>query len=241
MSSIRSQYGTRFNTAPPEFNADVDLPKGFVDFLHTLHQELTPRQQALTRQRAAVLTAAHQGQKPDYLPASEATSTDWTIPLPAWCTDQRNQMTGPADDAELVVKMLNSGAPGVMLDLEDSMANTWSNLVRGIENVRLALRGELAYFDARRGREVAIVESETAIFVRARGLHLGQAGVFDEPVSASIFDVALVAYLADPAKLKHQLAFYIPKSESAEEALFWRDLFRAVARARGWPDDWIKC
>jgi len=26
--------------------------------------------------------------------------------------DQRNQMTGPADDAELVVKMLNSGAPG---------------------------------------------------------------------------------------------------------------------------------
>src|SRR6185437_2358453 len=49
--------------------------------------------------------------------------------LPDWCADQRNQMTGPADDAELVVKMLNSGAPGVMLDLEDSMANTWSNLM----------------------------------------------------------------------------------------------------------------
>jgi len=27
------------------------------------------------------------------------------------CADQRNQMTGPADDHELVVKMLNSGAP----------------------------------------------------------------------------------------------------------------------------------
>ena len=37
-------------------------------------------------------------------------------------------MTGPADDAELVVKMLNSGAPGVMLDLEDSNANTWEHL-----------------------------------------------------------------------------------------------------------------
>ena len=36
-------------------------------------------------------------------------------------------MTGPADDAELVVKMLNSGAPGVMLDLEDSMVNEWEH------------------------------------------------------------------------------------------------------------------
>jgi malate synthase len=78
------------------------------------------------------------------LQQSEA-SSDWTIPLPAWCADQRNQMSGPADDAELVVKMLNSGAPGVMLDLEDSMANTWSNLRTGLKNIDAALRGELTY------------------------------------------------------------------------------------------------
>jgi len=242
MSSIRSQYGTRFNTAPPEFNADVDLPKGFVDFLHTLHQELTPRQQALTRQRAAVLTAAHQGQKPDYLSASEATSTDWTIPLPDWCTDQRNQMTGPADDAELVVKMLNSGAPGVMLDLEDSMANTWSNLQTGLENIRAALKGELTYFDAKRNRTAGINKSNTVVFVRPRGLHISQAGVFkDELMSASLFDVAMVAYEADTDHLKHPLSFYIPKSESAEEALWWRDLFRAIEDAKGLPQGYIKC
>ena len=80
----------------------------------------------------------------------------WTIPLPEWCADQRNQMTGPADDAELVVKMLNSGAPGVMLDLEDSMANTWSNLTTGIANIDAALKGELTYFDAKRNRDVGI-------------------------------------------------------------------------------------
>jgi hypothetical protein len=109
MSSTRSQYGTRFNTAPPEFDAAVDLPQGFMAFLEPLHCELTPRQQSLARQRAAVLAAAHEGRKPTYLPPSQATTTEWTIPLPEWCTDQRNQMTGPADDAELVVKMLNSG------------------------------------------------------------------------------------------------------------------------------------
>src|SRR5215216_769251 len=123
MSSTRSQYGTTFNIAPPEFNAERDLPKGFMAFLQTLHRELTPRQQALAGKRAEVLASAHAGKKPDYLPPSEATTAGWTIPLPSWCADQRNQMTGPADDAELVVKMLNSGASGVMLDLEDSMAN----------------------------------------------------------------------------------------------------------------------
>ena len=242
MSSTRSQYGTRFNTAPPEFDARVDLPQGFIAFLEPLHRELTPRQQSLARKRSAVLAAAHEGRKPDYLPPSQATTTDWTIPLPDWCADQRNQMTGPADDAELVVKMLNSGAPGVMLDLEDSMANTWSNLNTGIENIDAALKGELTYFDAKRNRTAGINESSTVMLVRPRGLHLNQAGIFrDKLMSASLFDVAMVAYQADTDRLRHPLSFYIPKSESAEEALWWRDLFRAIEDAKGWPRGYIKC
>ncbi|HEY3579346.1 MAG TPA: hypothetical protein VGK82_02345 [Pyrinomonadaceae bacterium] len=242
MSSTRSQYGTRFNTAPPGFNAETDLPKGFSEFLWSLHHELTPRQQSLARQRAEVLAAAHNCRKPNYLAPSRATTTEWTIPLPDWCADQRNQMTGPADDAELVVKMLNSGAPGVMLDLEDSMANTWSNLMTGIANIDRALKGELTYHDAKRDRTVGINESKTVIWVRPRGLHISQAGVLhDELMSASLFDVALVAYHADADRLKHPLSFYIPKSESAEEALWWRDLFRAIEDAKGWPRGYIKC
>jgi malate synthase len=242
MSSTRSQYGTRFNTAPPEFSAQTDLPAGFMAFLEPLHRELTPRQQSLARERTAVLAAAHEGRKPNYLPPSAATTTDWTIPLPGWCADQRNQMTGPADDAELVVKMLNSGAPGVMLDLEDSMANTWSNLQTGIENIKAALKGELTYFDAKRNRTTGINESNTVVFVRPRGLHLNQAGILkDELLSASLFDVALVAYQADVDRLRHPLTFYIPKSESAAEALWWRDLFHAIEDARGFADGYIKC
>jgi malate synthase len=41
--------------------------------------------------------------------------------------------------------------------------------------------------------------------------------------------------------LKHPLTFYIPKSESADEAIWWRDLFRAISRARGWAPDYIRC
>ena len=123
------------NTAPPGA-ADRDLPAGFLDFYAALHREFTSRAQVLAAARIARLAAAHaSGALPSHLPASEATESQWQIQVPVWCVDQRNQMTGPADEAELVVKMLNSGAPGVMLDLEDSMANSWENTLRGVANI----------------------------------------------------------------------------------------------------------
>lgn len=232
----------RMNTAPTEFFPEKELPPGFMAFLRPLHHELTQRQQSFIRKRAEVLALAHRGEMPNYLPPSPATTESWTIELPAWCADQRNQMTGPADDAELVVKMLNSGAPGVMLDLEDSMANFWSNLLSGIDNILAALKGELTFFDAKRNSTVGIKESKTVTFIRPRGLHISQAGIFpDELISASLFDVAMVAYQVDANELKHPLTFYIPKSESAEEALWWRDLFQAIEATRGWPRGYIKC
>ncbi len=111
----------RISRAPSDFRADRDLPRGFMDFYAPLHREFTPRQQEHLRRRHAALERAHQGTLPGHLPPSEATQSDWRITLPAWCQDQRNQMTGPADDAELVVKMLNSGAPGVTLVFNSSL------------------------------------------------------------------------------------------------------------------------
>src|SRR3984893_18895570 len=180
------------NQAPPELDPPHALPRGFYDFLLPLHQAFTPRQRELAARRRRVLDAAHQGQLPDYLPPSEATTGSWKVSLPGWCQDQRNQMTGPADDAELVVKMLNSGAPGVMLDLEDSVANDWANINAGIANIIAALRGQLTYQDKKRNREVSISESKTVTFTRPRGLHLEQAGVIKgERMAAALFDVAM--------------------------------------------------
>ncbi len=230
------------NVTPVDFDPRRDLPAGFFDFYLPLHREFTSRRDELVARRAGVLARSQRGAPPDHLSASEATEAPWRIALPDWCQDQRNQMTGPADDGELVVKMLNSGAPGVMLDLEDSIANTWDHLLLGIENILKALYGELSYVDRKRDRTVGINDSPTVVFTRARGLHLGQAGVIvAEPTSASLFDVAMVVYQADVARLKHPLCFYIPKSESADEALWWNDVFKAVSRFKGLPDDYIKC
>src|SRR3989440_670480 len=230
------------NQAPPDLDPSRDLPRGFIEFLTPLHRAFTPRQQALAARRRQILEAAHGGRLPDYLGPSEATTGSWKVSLPGWCQDQRNQMTGPADDGELVVKMLNSAAPGVMLDLEDSVANAWPNITQGARNIIAALRGELTYQDKKRDREVAINDSKTVILTRPRGLHLEQAGVFKgERMAAALFDVALVAYQVDPSRLKHPLSIYIAKSESADQALWWRDLFQAGSDPPGWPSHHLRC
>ncbi len=230
------------NGTPPDFDGERDLPSGFMDFFLPLHKVYTPRQQDLVIRRAETLEYSLEGNKPQHRFPSDAVRNGWRVTLPEWCQDQRNQMTGPADDAELCVKMLNSGAPGVMLDLEDSCVNEWSHQATGATNILACLRGQLTYFDTKRNRMVPIQPNRTVIFTRPRGLHLSQAGLIPgKLVSASLFDVARIFYSVDPAELKHPLCFYIPKSELAEEALWWRDLFQALARWRGLPPDYIKC
>src|SRR5271167_1176284 len=108
MASTRTTLGTENetlhpkNTAPAGFNSSRDLPKGFIEFLLPLHRALSAHQRQLIERRSSALAAAHRGQLPNYRPASAATTEAWRIDLPEWCRDQRNQMTGPADDAELV-------------------------------------------------------------------------------------------------------------------------------------------
>jgi malate synthase len=230
------------NSTPRGFDPNRDLPSGFMEFFLPLHRAFTPRQQQLAVKRMEVLQQSLEGEKPAHRFPSDTVRNGWRITLPEWCQDQRNQMTGPADDAELCVKMLNSGAPGVMLDLEDSCVNEWTHHETGIVNILACLRGELSYHDKKRDRTVTIQRNGTVIFTRPRGLHLGQAGVIPgELVSASLIDVARLFYGIDPAKLSHPLCIYIPKSESAEEALWWRDLFQTLAKWRGLPHDYIKC
>lgn len=230
------------NYAPANLNPEKDLPTGFLEFLLPLHKQFTPWQQKLIAKRADVLQASHRGQAPDYLPSSEAQTSDWRIEVPDWCADQRNQMTGPADDAELTVKLLNSGSPAVMIDLEDSTANIWEHIMLAIQNAIAAYKYELTYEDKKRQKKVTVRRSKTVTWVRPRGLHLSQGGVIkNEIMSASLFDLAMIWYQIDPGSLPHNFSVYIPKSESAEEAFWWRDLFQAFAKQKGLSRDYIKC
>lgn len=241
-TQVKEMTGFQLNRAPQGFSPERDLPRGFLDFYTPLHRRFTPRQQAIIENRKRVLAEAHSGKLPNHLPPSEATQGDWKIELPEWVADQRNQMTGPGDEAELVVKMLNSGAPGVMLDLEDSTVNEWDHQQLGVDNILQALRGSLTYFDKKRNQTIGIKPTKVVIWIRPRGLHISQSSVFgDELTSASLFDLARIVYQINESEMRHPLSIYIPKSESAEEALWWRDVFQALAEARGWAKSYIRC
>ena len=243
MASRKEHTGSQqMNYAPPELNPQKDLPNGFFDYLLPLHKQFTPWQEKLIARRAEVLQRSHRGEPPNYLPPSEATTSDWRIEIPEWCADQRNQMTGPGDDGELTVKLLNSGSPAVMIDIEDSTANIWQHIMQAIENTLAAYKYELSYNDKKRGKRVSVQRSKTVTWVRPRGLHVSQGGVIkNEIASASLFDLALIWYQIDPASLPHNFCVYIPKSESAEEAFWWRDLFQAFAKQKKLPPNYIKC
>ena len=73
------------------------------------------------------------------------------------------------------------------------------------------------------------------IWSRVRGLHLSQAGVISHvATSASLFDLALLAFRVGASRMRRPLCIYIPKSESAEEALWWRDVFDALVEGMEW-------
>ena len=241
-SGNRATQKFAMNCPPSGTDAAAELPQGFLEFLRPLHERFSPWQEELISKRKAALAAAHQGHPPTHLPAGEAQRELWRIEVPAWCQDQRNQMTGPADEAELVVKMLNSGAPGVMLDLEDSNVNEWTHQRIGVRNILAALTGSLTYEDKKRGRTAGIEPSKTVIWLRVRGLHLHQGGIFgSQSLSASLFDTALLVQQIELDRIKHPPCFYIPKSESAEEALWWSALFDALEDRRGWARGTIRC
>src|SRR5437588_2538247 len=189
MTATASEIGNpdnRISTTPEPFDPTRDLPAGFLDFFLPLHNIFTPWQRKLAYQRFEGLQASLEGEKPAHSFPSDTVRNGWRIELPEWCQDQRNQMTGPADDADLCVKMLNSGAPGVMLDLEDSCVNEWEHQRLGVENILEALRGTLTYFDKKRDKLVGTKPSPPVIWIRPRGLHIHQGGILgDELTSVS--------------------------------------------------------
>ena len=109
-------------------SARNDFSPDYLKFFSTLNKAFESQRQILLQERAAVLNKAHKGEMPGYLTKSEAQTGDWRVTLPSWAMDQRNQITGPADNAKMLIGMCNSGAPGCMADGEDSIVGDWEHV-----------------------------------------------------------------------------------------------------------------
>lgn len=210
-----------------------------------LHRQFNGRRLELLRARRQRQARYDAGGLPGYEPrTTDAVQGDWTVaPIPADLRVRRVEITGPVNSAKMVINMLNRGTDGeradtAMLDFEDSMKPSWTNVIDGVHNVIAAVDGTLQTVTG--GKTYALNRDDMAvIMVRTRGLHLDETNVVvdGKPVSAGLFDLALCFFHTawDLLNSGRTPKYYIPKTEHYLEARWWNDLFCELQRAVGLP------
>ncbi len=138
-------------------------------------------------------------------------------PPPNDLVDRRVEITGPAVDYKMVAKAMASGAQGYMIDSEDSLSPTWTNVLATQRNI-------FRLVHAPRG-----AHPRPTIHYRPRGLHLQEAH-FGTP--AALFDFGMFAYwnARDLVERGSGPYLYLPKLEHEHEANWW-------CRAMDWVED----
>lgn len=161
--------------------------------------------------------------------------SNWKVnTLPIRLQKRHVEITGPGNNAKMIINAFNTNANGYMLDLEDSMSPTWYNVINAHHNIKQAIRGEL--FDYKYDEKGNLVkkyeilqrDAQPTFFTRVRGLHMKEENVIVDgnTVPASMFDIGTYMfhnanYLVENNKGPY---LYIPKLELYEEAKLVNDL-----------------
>lgn len=198
-------------------------------FVGMLDQFVASRRADLLETRARLQAQRNAGQVLDFDPTTAGVRRDpsWQVaPVPPALKDRRCEITGPPT-RKMTVNALNSGASVWMADFEDATAPTWFNVIDGQRNLRLALRGELAFTEG--GKHYSIGEDQPTVMVRPRGWHLDERHltINGVPLSASMVDFGLYLFHNASWLIEHGAGpyFYLPKLESHHEARLWNDVF----------------
>lgn len=211
------------------------FPKELLDLLLYMHRKFNGSRLKLLDQRKSNQEKYDRGEFPDFLDRnSEAVKSDWKIyPIPDELLCRRVEITGPVNSSKMVINMLNPNHNGVnadmaMLDFEDSMKPTFSNVLEGFKNVIGAVDGNL---EETIGDKKYVLDplNRAYIMVRVRGLHLDESNfrVENNSISAALFDLVTTFYVAGLKIIKKGLTpkYYIPKVEHFLEARWWNDVF----------------
>lgn len=213
------------------------------EFLQQLHLHFEHSRRQLLRVRREKALALQNGRTLEFRPETlDVRHSEWmTSPPPADLQDRRVEITGPAEP-KMIINGLNSGANVFMADFEDALSPTWANVVAGHRAIRLAVRRELTVEGE--GKVYTLKDKLATLVVRPRGLHLTEdhVRVHGEVISASLFDFGVHFFNNAQTLLKSGSGpyFYLPKLESAEEAAWWREVFRFSEEALGLPRGTIR-
>lgn len=200
-----------------------------VEFLADLVGKFTPRRNELLAARVRWQQNIDRGELPGFI--SETASIregDWQIRgIPQDLRDRRVEITGPVE-RKMVINALNANVKVFMADFEDSLAPSWDKVIDGQINLHDAVNGTISYTNEA-GKIYQLKPNPAVLIARVRGLHLPEKHVLwrDEAIPGGLFDFALYFY----HNYRQLLAkgsgpyFYLPKTQSWEEAAWWGDVF----------------
>lgn len=216
-----------------------------IQFIVKLQRNFNQRRKELLEKRQQRQAEIDGGKMPGFLPETkEIREGDWAVaPVPADIQDRRVEITGPVD-RKMIINALNSGAKVFMADFEDSNSPSWTNNLDGQINLRDANLRTITFENPANGKKYALNDEVAVLFVRPRGWHLEEKGMYvdGEPMSGSLFDFGLYFF----HNVKMLLAngsgpyFYLPKMESHLEARLWNDVFVMAQDELGIPQGTIK-
>ncbi|WP_413453530.1 malate synthase A [Erwinia persicina] len=205
------------------------LTEEAVNFLSELVVKFTPRRNHLLAERKRVQQQIDAGKLPDFISETDSIKkSDWKIRgIPADLQNRRVEITGPVD-RKMVINALNANVNVFMADFEDSLAPSWDKVIAGQINLRDAINGTISY-TSEAGKIYQLKPDPAVLICRVRGLHLPEKHVTwrDEPIPGSLFDFALYFFHNVDALLAKGSGpyFYLPKTQSYQEAAWWSDVF----------------
>lgn len=224
----------------------VELQKMIIE----MHQQFEADRQELLLDRKAHQARYDKGEVPMFLKqmaphAHNPAHGDWKVrPIPADLLDRRVEITGPISSTKMVIQMLSPNQDGevantAMLDFEDSMKPSWSNVKSGFKNIIGVANGNLS-FTQDDGKSYQLNPNKMAHpMVRVRGLHLIEKNVLvnNQPVAGGFLDLLVTAF--HTAKIfisnKKTPKFYVPKCEHYLEARLWNSVFGFIENKLNLP------
>jgi malate synthase len=231
-------------TDPAPDTAQDVLTDDALAFVGALHERFGPRRDELLKARAERRERFAAGETLGFLDETrEVREGDWQVaPPPDDLQDRRVEITGPAD-RKMMINAFNSGARGFMVDLEDSMSPTWTNVVQGQVNITDAIERTIE-FTADDGREYTLNDEIATMLVRPRGWHLPEKHIVIDgsPVAGAFVDAGLHLFRNARRLLEKGSGpyFYLPKMESHREARLWNEVFEFAESELGLQSGVIK-
>jgi len=215
-----------------------------VEFLTELVTRFTPQRNKLLAARIHQQQEIDNGKLPGFI--SETASIrhgEWKIRgIPEDLQDRRVEITGPVE-RKMVINAMNANVKVFMADFEDSLAPDWQKVIDGQINLRDAVNGTISYTNEA-GKIYQLKPNPAVLICRVRGLHLPEKHVTwrGEAIPGSLFDFALYFF----HNYKNLLAkgsgpyFYLPKTQSWQEAAWWSEVFSYAEDRFGLPRGTIK-